>query len=147
MRGLFLALIMAVVIPAEAQQLIMTRSLNTFPETMLNLQEAIADQGYTISRVQRVDIGLTKMGYETDKYRVVFFGKRDEVHRLGARYPGLLPLLPLKISIFAEGNQTLMVAANPTLFTDLYDHPELHQTFARWQRDMRTIIEQAGRIQ
>ncbi len=72
-RGLFLALIMAVVIPAEAQQLIMTRSLNTFPETMLNLQEAIADQGYTISRVQRVDIGLTKMGYETDKYRVVFF--------------------------------------------------------------------------
>ena len=42
---------------------------------MAVLQHAIGTQGYTLSRVQRVDIGLTESGFKTDKYRVVFFGK------------------------------------------------------------------------
>ena len=60
-----------------ATDLIMARSHEKFPEAMLTLQESIAAHGYTVSRVQRIDIGLTGMGYKTDKYRIVFAGKID----------------------------------------------------------------------
>lgn len=94
-------------------ELIMVRSDKTFPEAMLLLQDAIKQQGYRLSRVQRVDIGLTKLGYQTDKYRVVFFGKTDEIHYLTRHHPELIPYLPLKIAIFAEAEETLLVTSRP----------------------------------
>jgi hypothetical protein len=60
---------------AIAEEIVMTRSVLAFPEAMLALQESIRAHGYTVSRVQRIDIGLTGMGYKTDKYRIVFAGK------------------------------------------------------------------------
>ena len=104
------ALLMSVssVLSAESQQLIMGRSPETFPEAMSALQEAIKNVGYTVSTVQRVDIGLTGMGFETDKYRVVFFGKANEIKILPQKYPQLAPYLPLAIAIFAEQDELLI---------------------------------------
>ncbi len=62
-----------------ASDLIMARSHEKFPEAMLTLQTSVKEHGYTVARVQRIDIGLTGMGYKTDKYRVVFVGKADEI--------------------------------------------------------------------
>ncbi|MGV6852032.1 MAG: DUF302 domain-containing protein [bacterium] len=123
-----------------SSDLIMKRSNQDFPETMLNLQQAIKDQGYIISRVQRVDVGLTKMGYKTDKYRVVFLGKKDELHFLTNKYPELIPYLPLKISIFAENEETLMVTIDPSFFHSLYPQNELQPYFNRWSKDLKAIL-------
>lgn len=124
----------------DTGELIMTRSNQPFPETMSSLQEAIKQQGYTLSKVQRVDVGLTARGFKTDKYRVVFFGKTDEIHRLARDYPELIPYLPLKIAIFAEADETLLTAANPMVLTDLFPEPNLKATFTRWHKDMKKII-------
>jgi uncharacterized protein (DUF302 family) len=97
----------------------MVRSLQPFPEAMLTLQESIRDHGYTISRVQRVDIGLTGMGNKTDKYRIVFFGKVDEVRGLTGKAPQMIPYLPFKISIFAKGGQTILITSNSKLYTTI----------------------------
>ena len=99
-------------------EMIMIRSSQSFPETMSILQNAIVDQGYTVSRVQRVDVGLTARGYKTDKYRIVFFGKPDEIAHLSQKYPQLIPYLPLKLAIFAENQETIVVTSNPMVFTD-----------------------------
>ncbi len=56
-----------------------------FPSPCSPLQESIRDHGYAIWRVQRVGIGFTGMGYKTDKYRIVFFGKIDEVRNLAEK--------------------------------------------------------------
>lgn len=135
-----LLLLACLAAPALAEDLLMTRSSQAFPETMLALQQAIADQGYTLSRVQRVDIGLTAMGYETDKYRVVFFGKPEEIRWLTETHPETIPYLPLKIAIFAEDGDTLLVAINPAHFTQFFDAPELKDVFLRWERDFRAIL-------
>ena len=121
-------------------QMIMTRSDQGFPETMVSLQLAIRKQGYTLSRVQRVDIGLTSSGYQTDKYRVVFFGKTDEIHELTRKHPELIPYLPLKIAIFAEGDHTIMVTTNPQVFADMYPDQDLKPLFQRWQKDVINIL-------
>ncbi|MFW2373188.1 MAG: DUF302 domain-containing protein [Gammaproteobacteria bacterium] len=120
--------------------LIMARSSQPFPETMSSLQEAIKHQDYTLSRVQRVDIGLTARGLKTDKYRVVFFGKTDEIHRLAKDYPELIPYIPLKIAIFAEADETLLTTTNPMVLADLFPDPELKSTFRQWHKDITKII-------
>ena len=134
-------LLLSVINNVWAGNLIMSRSNQDFPETMLSLQESISQQGYTLSRVQRVDVGLTAMGYETDKYRVVFLGKTDEVHYLTDKYPTLIPYLPLKISIFAEGDQTLLVTIDPDYFHTLFPQQELKKYFHQWSSDLQAILD------
>ncbi len=127
--------------PAAAdEQLLMARSLQPFPETMLTLQQSITAHGYTVARVQRVDIGLSGAGYPTDKYRIVFYGKTDEIQTLSGRYPELVPFLPPSFSIFAEDEETIIVAMNPVYLTSYYKDPDLGIILARWESDVRSIL-------
>lgn len=128
-------------LPATAQDLLMARSPQAFPEAMLTLQNSVREHGYTLSRVQRVDIGLTQFGYETDKYRVVFFGKKDEIDALIARHPEMVPYLPLKVAIFAEEQETLLVTSNPVRFAQFFPSPDLAVVFQRWENDLRSIFD------
>lgn len=121
-------------------EMLMIRSSEAFPETMATLQSAIRKQGYELSRVQRVDVGLSKKGYKTDKYRVVFFGKGKQIQQLSAKYPQLIPYLPLKIAIFAEQDNTILISVNPTIYNDLFKLPELKPVFALWLKDIEQIL-------
>jgi uncharacterized protein (DUF302 family) len=125
---------------AGAQEIIMTRSKQPFPETMLVLQESIRAHGYTVSRVQRIDIGLTGMGYKTDKYRIVFAGKPEEIRMLTDRAPELIPYLPPKISIFAEGDQTVLVTIHPEIYARIAGDAIDPVFFQRWASDLESIF-------
>ncbi len=140
-RLLTLLLALASASPLQAQSLLMVRSHQSFPETMLDLQTAIGEHGYQVSRVQRVDIGLTQSGFETDRYRIVFFGRPQEVRRLTANYPQLIPYLPQQITLFAEGEETLLVAVDPSLYKELVSEPEERAIFDRWRRDLQAIFD------
>lgn len=124
-----------------ADELIMARVTQPFPEAMNSLQQTIRDQGYVVSRVQRVDIGLTASGFQTAEYRLVFFGKPEEIKRLAARHPELIPYLPLEIVIFAEGDDSIILAASPAKLAEFYPDPELGRQFSRWDRDLRVIFD------
>lgn len=124
-----------------ASDLIMARSKLAFPEAMLELQGSIKDHGYTVARVQRIDIGLTGMGYKTDKYRVVFVGKKDEITFLINKYPQLIPYMPPKVSIFAEKGDTVIVTVNPQTYAEMVDGPEDRVIFDRWESDVYSVFE------
>ena len=141
LKGLLMALALLIGLPATAQELFMARSTQSFPEAMLTLQQALRDQGYQISRVQRVDIGLTQSGYKTDKYRVVFYGRKEEVASVIDAHPELAAFLPLKIAIFAEAGDTLLVANNPRNFDALFSHPDLAKLTQRWADDLRVVLD------
>ncbi len=140
-RILLVLLVGAAALSARAEDLLMVRSRAQFEESMASLQQAIGAQGYTLSRVQRVDIGLSESGFKTDKYRVVFFGKPAEIRALSARHPDLIPYLPLQVAIFAEGDETLLIAANPVHLRAAYADPDLGRVFARWEQDLRAIMD------
>jgi uncharacterized protein (DUF302 family) len=125
---------------ALADGLLMVRTSLTFPEAMLALQESIRDHGYTVSRVQRVDIGLTGMGYKTDKYRIVFAGKYDEIREISDKVPELMAYMPPKISIFAEGEQTILVTAPPSLYAGIAGDRVDPVIFERWESDLLSIM-------
>lgn len=128
---------------AQADALLMVRTTQTFPEAMLKLQETINKQGYVVSRVQRIDIGLTTSGYKTDKYRVVFFGKPEQIKNLSDKYPHLIPYLPFKISIFAEGEETLLVTINPSKLKEAR-YPELDAFLETMESDINAILAIMG---
>jgi len=135
--GLFYSMLSHAVNTGE---MIMVRSSEAFPETMALLQEAINKQGYELSRIQRVDVGLSKKGYKTDKYRVVFFGKGEQIQQLSAKYPQFVPYLPLKIAIFAEEDNTILISVNPGIYNDLFNIPELKPIFSQWLKDITQIL-------
>ena len=139
---LMLALSTLSAVASESDGLILHRSIQNFPEAMLALQTSIGEHGYTVSRVQRVDIGLTKSGYKTDKYRIVFFGKSSEIRAVKQSQPQLIPYLPLKVVIFSENNETLLVASNMTQFSALADNENTKDLLQRWNNDIQSIFSE-----
>ena len=124
-----------------ASDLLMVRSQQSFPEAMLTLQTSIKDHGYEITRVQRIDIGLTGMGYKTDKYRIVFVGKPEEIQYLVDKYPVLAAYMPPQISIFAESGETVLVTANPMFYADMIDNEKDKVLFKRWESDVYSVFD------
>jgi uncharacterized protein (DUF302 family) len=142
-----LLLVLLLPVTIFAQDLFMVRSEMSFPEAMTVLQEAIGKRPYQLSRVQRVDIGLTKSGYATDKYRVVFFGDIDELNLLSEQYPELVPYFPMKIAIFAEGDETILLAASFAHLRPHYTSSSLQARFDKWESDILEILEEVRTAQ
>jgi uncharacterized protein (DUF302 family) len=124
-----------------ATDLIMARSSLSFPEAMLSLQTSVKEHGYKVARVQRIDIGLTGMGYKTDKYRVVFVGKTDEINYLVNKYPQLIPYMPPKVSIFAERGETVIVTANPQIYAQMINDKNDQLIFDHWESDVYSVFD------
>jgi uncharacterized protein (DUF302 family) len=128
--------------PAAAADLLMTRVNRLFPEAMTLLQSAISSRGYTITRLQQVNENLERRAFKSDMYRVVYFGKHEEVRRATARNPELIPFLPLNITIFAEEDQTILVASHPQMLREFFADPELKPLFEHWEKDMVEIMDE-----
>lgn len=126
--------------PALAEGLMMARSPLMFPEAMAVLQRAIRDQGYTITRLQEVNENLSKRDYSSDVYRVVFFGKHEEIRAMVAGNPELVPFLPLNVTIFAEGDNAIVMAAHPRTLEAFFPDPGLKPVFERWEADLAKIM-------
>jgi hypothetical protein len=70
----------------------------------------------------------------------VFYGKPEEVRRMTNQYPQLIPYLPLKIAIFAEGEETLLVASSPLQWSEA-NQPELNNMLKEWADDLQSIFD------
>jgi len=130
-----------ITLPVWAGDLLMVRTQQSFPEAMLALQTSVKEHGYKVIRVQRIDIGLTGKGYKTDKYRVVFVGKSDEILYLIDKYPVLAAYLPPQISIFAEHGETVLVTANPQIYASMIDDDNDKILFRRWESDVYSVFD------
>ena len=128
--------------PAFADGLLMARVNQPFPEAMTLLQSAISARGYTITRLQQVNENLAKRDFKSDMYRVVYFGKLDEVRQVTAAHPELIPFLPLNITIFAEGEQAILVASHPQTLQKFFPDPALKPVFERWEKDIDSIMDE-----
>jgi uncharacterized protein (DUF302 family) len=137
----WLALLLAAPM-AHADELLMVRAERPFTDAINNLEIAIQDHGYQVAHIQRVDVGLASGGYKTAQYRLVFFGKPEEMREIERRYPQLLPYLPMKIVIFAEGDSTVALAYNPTMLQTLFKIDALQPQWRRWEKDIRDILDQ-----
>ena len=140
-RYLLIYMLCSFASPLFADDLLMVRTKQKFPEAMLTLQTSVKEHGYAITRVQRIDIGLTGMGYKTDKYRVVFVGKPSEIQYLIDKYPALAAYMPPQISIFAEEGDTVLVTANPMVYAEMITDQADKVIFQRWESDVYSVFD------
>lgn len=139
---LIFALLWMAIGPTRADGLLMARSLQMFPEAMTSLQSAISARGYKITRLQEVNENLARRDFKSDMYRVVFFGKYEEIKTMTAQYPEMIPFLPLNITIFAEGNQAILVSAHPRELEKFFPDPRLKPVFERWEKDVAEMMDE-----
>lgn len=125
-----------------AEKTLMTRMNQEFDIASEELVTKLEEYGYSVAHIQRCDGGLTDFGYKTDLYRVVFFGKIEEVRNLSASYPQIVPYLPLKILMFAENEETVFVALNPDELGKFFKDKNLKIQFRRWTNDINAIFEE-----
>lgn len=137
---LALVLFFAITAVVQANSLIMGRVSLKAEIAYAYLTSSLEEHGYTIAHVQTCDLGLADFGYKSDFYRVIFFGKLEEVRELSAKFPELVPYLPLKIAIFAEKDETVLTALDPTGLADYFPSKELRIQFVRWHSDLESIM-------
>ena len=130
------------VAPAAADGLLMVRMDKSFPEAMALLQSAISSRGYTITRLQQVNENLERRAFKSDMYRVVYFGKHEEVRKVTAIEPRMIPFLPLNITIFAEGEQSILVASHPQTLAKFFPDPALKPVIDHWESDVEAIMDE-----
>ena len=138
----WLALWLAAPLTVRAEELLMVRAERPFIDAINELEIAIQDHGYQVAHIQRVDVGLASGGFKTAEYRLVYFGKPEEMRDIEQHYPQLLPYLPLKVVIFAEGDSTLALAYDPAVLETFFKIDALRPTVQRWEKDMRDILDQ-----
>lgn len=131
-----------VVLPAQADDLMMVRSKLPFTQAEMLLKVQIEERGYVVSRTERVDIDLVSIGMSDGANRVIQFGKPDEIKKLTDEYPELIPFLPLQIAIFAEWDETLFVTLSPAFYSQIILQGDLASTYSRWGEDLGSILNE-----
>ncbi len=141
----FLILLMPA-LPTPADTLFIVRTHHPLTTTLNILKQEIGKQGYTVARVDMVNIGLLGMGYTSNSYRAVFFGKAEEIRELSHSYPSLIPYLPPRIGVFSEGDSTLLVTVNPSTYKELLPPSERTGIFRRWEQDLEEIFSRMATV-
>ena len=132
--------IMLISTAVQAETILMSRSHEKYDVVLDVARQSLEEHGYTVSHIQRCDGGLKDFGYTTEPYRLLFFGKPEEVRTLTDKYPQLIPFLPLKLAVFKEGDDVLAAIFNPEELAKLFKDDELKVQFMRWKSDLVSIL-------
>lgn len=147
MKQLIFSLLMLLVCmgQAQAEKVMMARTYDSFEVTLESVKQALESRGYKIAHTQKCDGGLKDFGYSTDFYRVIFFGKPEEVRHWSKIEPAMIPYLPLKIAVFAEADQVLVVSFNPEELAVLFTDKKLKIQFSRWKSDIESVLTEVAK--
>nr|CAA6829041.1 MAG: Unknown protein [uncultured Thiotrichaceae bacterium] len=128
---------------AAEDNLLTVRNTKPFTQTLDMAAETLEKHGFTVAHVQKCDGGLHAMGYETDHYRVIFFGRLEEVRELSKTHPQLIPLFPFKLAVYAEDNDTVISVINPAgLETMLQADPVLKEKLRQWEQEFKDVLNE-----
>jgi uncharacterized protein (DUF302 family) len=142
------SLVLCTLLPglSSAESMLMGRVALAAEIVMAYAEHSIEGHGYRIAHRQTCDTGLGDVGYETDYYQVIFFGKPEEVRRISADHPELVSHLPLKVAVIAEKDETLLTALNPEALSDFFPNEALKIQLGRGHSDLVSIFEDVKRM-
>ena len=123
-------------------KILLVRTQHEFKSTLEIVKEVLKDNNFTVAHVQRCDGGLKGMGYHTDKYQIVFFGRKEEVAEISKSHIEFIPFLPLKLLIYAEGNESVISIINPEALGTMMKDKSLSTQLTRWKKEFMDILKQ-----
>lgn len=133
----------ATALEAGQDNILTVRVNQPFTATLDNASAVLEKQGFTVAHVQKCDGGLHQMGYETDHYRVIFFGRLEEVRELSKTHPQLIPLFPFKLAVYADGDDSVLSVINPAgLEAMLPQDAELAAQLQQWETEFKVLLQE-----
>jgi uncharacterized protein (DUF302 family) len=124
---------------AHAAPLTATRSM-ALPDAIDAVSAAAQNIGYQVVKVQPVDQALVKRGYPDPGIRILFIGDESTIDQAMKINPKLLSVLPLRLTLIVEGNETLVSSDDLEMWKDMFPDPETARLVDTWQRDLKTIL-------
>jgi uncharacterized protein (DUF302 family) len=143
MKKLLLAALFLIASSAQAitNDMMMLRMHMKADVAIEYLKSALEQRGYAIAHTQKCDGGMHSFGYTTDFYRSIFFGKGAEAREISKAHPDFVSYIPLKMTVVAEREETVMSIVNPHVFDRFYsDDPMMLQHFKNWHHDILSIF-------
>lgn len=145
LKSLLFAGVLFCAASANADYMLMGRIPMRAEVVLEYVKNSVEEHGYAVAHLQLCDGGMKDFGYKSDFYRVVFFGKVDEVRMVTERYPELVSYLPLKIAVIAEKDETLLAALDPDALVAYFADPEIQIQLGRWHSDLVSILQDVRR--
>ena len=128
--------------PAQAGNIFLTTERQSdYLAALDDLTIAIANHDYTLIKIQPVDQGLRRKGFETTSYKVVFFGDNSQVNQVLITNPEASVILPLKIILYQQGETVIASAPDLSMWEGIFDNG-LTPIIKEWQRDMHGILQE-----
>lgn len=131
---------------AQADNMLMARIPLRAEVVLEYVKTSVEEHGYSVAHIQLCDGGMSEFGYKTDFYRVVFFGKIDEVRTIADRYPELTSFVPLKMAVIAEKGETLIAVLNPEALAPFFADEQVQIQLGRWANDLTSILQDVRRV-
>jgi uncharacterized protein (DUF302 family) len=146
LRRFFILFLLLATGSVNADTMLMTRVPMKAEKAFAWLTSSIEEHGYSVAHIQTCDQGMADFGYKSDFYRVVFFGKGEEVRHISDKHPEFVAYLPLKIAVVAERGETVMSVVNPKTFLPYYQNDkDMQVQFGRWYNDLQSIFSDVQR--
>jgi uncharacterized protein (DUF302 family) len=105
-----------------------------------NVTAAAEDSGYQVVKVQPVDQALIKRGYPDPGVRILFIGKSSTIDQAMKLDPRLLSVLPLRLTLIVQGQNTLVSSDDLDMWKDMFPDPETARLVDSWRRDLAAIL-------
>jgi cytochrome c oxidase cbb3-type subunit 3 len=115
----------------------------TLEETVENLEQAIADQNFTLIRTDFVEHGFVEEGKENNKQLVMHFCNFKFLFDALALDPRTGVFLPCKITVIEKDGKVQVSTINPMKLSKLFNNAELKQACKEMTTIYQTILEDA----
>jgi len=132
-------ILMLLVFNVNADEFLSKKINANFNQTWYSLYKTVKDFGYKTTYLQKCDVALKQRKYESDKYRILFFGEYRNMEYLSKKYPEIVPFLPLKTVVIEEKGSTLLLSNPPNILLEIVKGGDIH-IINKWQKDMENIF-------
>ncbi len=124
-----------------------TRSVaRSYQEVLSAVKETAKAQGFRVSNVHDIAASLKKDGIEREPYATVEVCNSKLAAQVLRAEPRLGTLMPCRIAVFQQGNETVVSMVLPSHLMKLFpEKPAVEEAAAQVDRAMKAIIDTATR--
>lgn len=141
-RVLYIVMITLFVSSCNVTQVVVSK--NDFPETMMRVQQELNKKGYQMTRIQALDQGLAKAGYDIENYRIIFFGNSLDFDIVQQRNPELTVFLPLSVTVYEDDGRVYIQSMPFSMAQKATQDREYLAMVTRWKQDVDQAIQLAA---
>jgi len=114
------------------------------PEVLVALEEAVAAQGFRVLARHDLAAAMAKAGIEREPYLVVEVCNARIAAAVLAADPRIGALLPCRIAVYQEDDQTVLTTVLPTHLIGLFPDAGVAEHAAQVDQAMRAMVDAAA---